>query len=164
MEFLLPNQPRRGLISEFGGYSKDHSRKGELVGDPGMTPTEGLALFEPSQVSGAVDPYGISLFKLEQPDPGLGRDLNAEAMYCACRWNYKETPKDVLRRSYVLICSLNSIFQRVLCVRARPVDWGPNAEMEETKERVVDASPGVLHYLKIKTDDLVEVTLIITPS
>ena len=73
-----------GKMSTFGGPT-----------DTGMSATEGLALFTPADLQ---DPKYSYLF-LPTPPPGttgLGRRLNPETYYFACRWNYKDTPREFL--------------------------------------------------------------------
>jgi len=89
----LPAQPEEilfrveGKMSTFGGPH-----------DLGMSPDEGLALFSNADLK---DPKYSYLF-LPAPPPGtsgLGRRLNPDQYYFACRWNYNETPKEFLRRA-----------------------------------------------------------------
>lgn len=134
---MIPNITYRGKISHFGGPN-----------DKGVSPKEGLALFNPGD-----EIIRSDLFLPEQPEgtTGLARRLNPEALYCACRWNYNETPKPVLRQSYVKIMANGR------SVIAKPCDWGPAAYTD----RIIDASPGVMKALGIKTDDVVEVCLFV---
>jgi hypothetical protein len=63
--------------------------------DTGMSADEGLALFTPADLQ---DPKYSYLF-LPTPPPGttgLGRRLNPEKYYFACRWNYNDTPREFL--------------------------------------------------------------------
>src|ERR1700704_6348808 len=74
-----------GKMSTFGGPD-----------DHGVSPTEGLAIFEPPDLQ---DPKYASLF-LPAPPPGtsgLARRLNPAKYYLACRWDYSQTPKKFLR-------------------------------------------------------------------
>jgi len=128
-----------GKMSTFGGPD-----------DHGMSPTEGLALFEPVDAS---DPRYSYLF-LPAPPPGtsgLGRRLDPSKFYLACRWVYSETPRDFLRNNLATI--LNP--QNGRSVSARPVDWGPNPDTN----RVADLSPGVAGALGLNTDDFVTVSI-----
>ena len=71
-----------GKMSTFGGPT-----------DTGMSASEGLALFTPADLQ---DPKYSYLF-LPTPPPGttgLGRRLNPEKYYFACRWNYNDTPRE----------------------------------------------------------------------
>lgn len=128
-----------GKMSTFGGPL-----------DFGMKPDEGLALFSKPDLE---DPKYAYLF-LPAPPPGtsgLGRRLNPNKFYFACRWNYSDTPKEFLRRS--LACVENPKNGRM--VDARPVDWGPH----ERTGRVADLSPGLAAALGLNTDDIVRITI-----
>src|SRR5262249_3786790 len=81
----LPAQPEEilfcveGNMSTFGGPH-----------DSGMSADEGLALFTKADLQ---NPKYAYLF-LPAPPPGtsgLGRRLNPDQYYFACRWNYAET-------------------------------------------------------------------------
>lgn len=135
----------RGKCSEFGGPF-----------DKGVSKTEGLALFERVEEM-------PQIFLKEQPDllesddgypgktTGLARRLDPDSYYIAMRWRYDITPKSVLRRSIVRVLNeKNNRHVYAICA-----DWGPN----ERTERVADLSPGVMKYLELKTDDIVECTL-----
>ena len=128
-----------GKMSTFGGPA-----------DTGMSATEGLALFTPADLQ---DPKYSYLF-LPTPPPGttgLGRQLNPEKNYFACRWNYKDTPREFLRRSLARV--ENPANGRT--ADARPVDWGPNV----ATGRVADLSPGLANALGLETDDVVRITI-----
>jgi hypothetical protein len=128
-----------GKMSTFGGPN-----------DHGMSPSEGLALFEPRDLD---DPKYADLF-LPAPPPGtsgLGRRLNPDKYYLACRWDYGQTSKEFLRRALVRVENIET--RRA--VEARPVDWGPNADTG----RVADLSPGLAAALKLNTDDIVSITI-----
>src|SRR5438034_1914180 len=128
-----------GKMSTFGGPL-----------DFGMQPDEGLALFSQLDLE---DPKYADLF-LPAPPPGtsgLGRRLNPNKFYFACRWNYLDTPKEFLRRS--LACVKNP--QNGRTADARPVDWGPH----ESTGRVADLSPGLAAALGLNTDDVVRITI-----
>jgi len=76
-----------GKMSTFGGPR-----------DTGMSANEGLALFSPADLQ---DPKYSYLF-LPTPPPGttgLGRRLNPDKYYFACRWNYNDTPREFLKRA-----------------------------------------------------------------
>jgi hypothetical protein len=123
----------RGKCSWFGGPKDD-----------GVSPSEGLAfiydfdaaphLFLPSQPSGTT---------------GLARRLNPQIFYCACRWDYDETPKSMLAdpTRQALVSAGGKSF------RAWPADWGPHQDTG----RIADLSPGLLEALGLSTDDTVEV-------
>jgi N-acetylmuramoyl-L-alanine amidase len=141
----LPAQPEEilfrveGKMSTFGGPH-----------DLGMSPDEGLALFTNADLK---DPKYSYLF-LPAPPPGtsgLGRRLNPDQNYFACRWNYAETPKEFLRRALARV--ENPANGRV--ADARPVDWGPNP----STGRVADLSPGLAAVLGLNTDDIVRITI-----
>lgn len=125
-----------GSISFFGGPE-----------DKGVSPSEGLALYEYYDEN----PY---LFLQEQPvgTTGLARRLNPKRNYCAMRWDYSITPKNVLRNCMVLIKNIKT--EKVSL--AAPADWGP----AEHTGRVVDVSPKVMEAIGTQTDDIVECTLI----
>ena len=128
-----------GKMSTFGGPD-----------DHGMSPSEGLALFEPVDLT---DPRYSYLF-LPAPPPGtsgLGRRLDPTKFYLACRWVYSQTPRDLLRNSLAAVVNP----QNGRSVSARPVDWGPNPDTN----RVADLSPGVAARLGLNTDDFVSVTI-----
>lgn len=126
----------RGRMSTFGGPS-----------DAGVGPSERLAL---------VDDHNFELFKdlfLPQQPPGttgLARRLNPEKFYLACRWNYQETPKEVLAQAWVQV--RNPLTGQE--AYARPVDYGPAL----WTGRAADLSPGLARHLGLETDDEVEVS------
>ena len=133
-DFPIPGELMIGKVSEFGGPNDKHTKE-----------DEGLALYESNQIS-----LNAHLFLGEQPSgtTGLIRRLNPESFYCAMRWNYRVTPKHILRRCMV------SITYRNKHVWASPVDYGPGI-----KERLIDVSPAVMKLLGVKTDELVNVIL-----
>src|SRR5258705_12465528 len=99
-----------GKMSTFGGPR-----------DTGMSADEGLALFTPADLK---DPKYSYLF-LPAPPPGttgLGRRLNPEKYYFACRWNYNDTPREFLRRAIEGVKNPAN----GPAADTRPVDWGPN--------------------------------------
>lgn len=124
-----------GRVSWFGGPD-----------DEGVSPSEGLALYEPEQTS-----EHPQLFLDEQPPgtTGLARRLNPDAYYIAMRWDYDVHSKDELRAMLVLVYA--PLTGRAFL--ARPTDWGPH----EDTTRLADISPGLLNALGIETDDEVEV-------
>src|SRR3954463_8442157 len=128
-----------GKMSTFGGPT-----------DRGMSTTEGLALFTPADLK---DPKYSYLFLPTPPSgtTGLGRRLDPEKHYFACRWNYNETPREFLRRSLARV--ENPANGRT--ADARPVDWGPNV----STGRVADLSPGLAKALGLQTDDIVRITI-----
>ena len=128
-----------GRMSTFGGPR-----------DTGMSATEGLALFTQADLK---DPKYSYLF-LSTPPPGttgLGRRLNPDKYYFACRWNYNDTPKEFLKRTLARV--ENPLNNRA--VDARPVDWGPHV----STGRVADLSPGLAAALGLNTDDVVRITI-----
>jgi hypothetical protein len=128
-----------GKMSTFGGPH-----------DLGMSADEDLALFAKLDLQ---DPKYACLF-LPAPPPGtsgVGRRLNPDQYYFACRWDYADTPKEFLRRSLARV-------QNLLNGRtadARPVDWGPHP----STGRVADLSPGLAAALGLNTDDIVRITI-----
>jgi hypothetical protein len=118
--------------------------------DIGMTPDEGLALFDESDLT---NPKYAYLFLPAPPagTSGLGRRLNPKQYYFACRWNYTDTPKEFLRRTLARV--ENPVNDRA--ADARPVDWGPNP----STGRVADLSPGLAADLGLNTDDVVRITI-----
>jgi N-acetylmuramoyl-L-alanine amidase len=128
-----------GKMSTFGGPK-----------DTGMSADEGLALFTQADLQ---DPKYSYLF-LPTPPPGttgLGRRLNPEKYYFACRWNYNDTPKEFLKRALARV--ENPLNGRT--ADARPVDWGPHI----STGRVADLSPGLATALGLQTDDVVRITI-----
>ena len=112
--------------------------------DTGVSASEGLAFLYDFDDA----PH---LFLSAQPasTTGLARRLDPNTFYVACRWDYDQIPKDMLRDQ-----------SRKAVVRAHgreflayPADWGPN----ETTGRVADLSPALLEALELETDDEVEV-------
>ena len=112
----LPAQPEEilfrveGKMSTFGGPH-----------DLGMAANEDLALFTKADLQ---DPKYAYLFLPASPPgtSGLGRRLNPDQYYFACRWNYAATPREFLRRALARV--ENPANGRA--VDARPVDWGPH--------------------------------------
>src|SRR5437773_4153499 len=128
-----------GKMSTFGGPR-----------DTGMSADEGLALFTPADLQ---NPKYSYLF-LPAPPPGttgLGRRLNPDKYYFACRWNYNDTPREFLKRTLARV--ENPANGRA--ADARPVDWGPHI----STGRVADLSPGLAVALGLQTDDVVRITI-----
>ena len=128
-----------GKMSTFGGPR-----------DTGMSADEGLALFTPADLQ---NPKYSYLF-LPAPPPGttgLGRRLNPDKYYFACRWNYNDTPREFLKRALARV--ENPANGRT--ADARPADWGPNI----STGRVADLSPGLAAALGLQTDDVVRITI-----
>jgi hypothetical protein len=123
-----------GPVSWFGGPQ-----------DTGVSPDEGLAFLYDVEDA----PH---LFLEEQPSgtTGLARRLDPSVFYVACRWDYNETPKEMLAgNKMALVVARKTGIRRL----AWPADWGPH---QDTK-RVADVSPGLLESLGIDTDDDVDV-------
>lgn len=122
-----------GKVSWFGGPD-----------DEGVAPDEPLAFI-----------YFVEdaphLFLNYQPDDttGLARRLDPSVFYIACRWDYDETPREMLLEEMALVRSVDTGVVRF----AFPADWGPNANTG----RIADISPGLMESLGIDTDDEVEV-------
>src|SRR5581483_4872257 len=141
----LPAQPEEilfrveGKMSTFGGPH-----------DLGMAANEDLALFTKADFQ---NPSYAYLFLPASPPgtSGLGRRLNPDQYYFACRWDYAATPKEFLRRALARV--ENPANGRA--VDARPVDWGPHP----TTGRVADLSPGLAAALGLNTDDIVKITI-----
>lgn len=125
----------RGKVSWFGGPD-----------DEGVAPDEGLAFIYELDTA----PH---LFLSAQPagTNGLARRLNSAVPYIACRWDYDVYPKEMLAsQDYVALVHAPDTGRFFL---AWPADWGPG----EQTGRVADISKGLLDYLAIETDDLVDV-------
>lgn len=122
-----------GKVSWFGGPL-----------DEGVAPDEGLAFI--SDISDA--PY---LFLPDQPPgtTGLARRLNPNMPYVACRWDYDETPKEMLVQVIAVVYAPKT----GRAFFAAPADWGPH----EDTGRAADVSSGLLQALGLETDDEVEV-------
>ena len=127
----------RGRMATFGGPQ-----------DFGMSPSEGLALFNPADLK---NPAHRDLFLPAQPPgtTGLGRRLNPDKYYIACRWDYAETPVSFLKNTVAIVRNPRTQKQ----VEARPADWGPNLRTG----RIADVSPGIAAELDLDTDDIVEI-------
>src|SRR5947207_5062135 len=141
----LPAQPEEilfrveGKMSTFGGPH-----------DLGMAANEDLALFNKADLQ---NPKYSYLF-LPAPPPGtsgLGRRLNPDQYYFACRWNYVDTPREFLKRTLARV--ENPANGRA--ADARPVDWGPHI----STGRVAELSPGLALALGLQTDDVVRITI-----
>jgi N-acetylmuramoyl-L-alanine amidase len=121
-----------GKVSHFGG-----------PGDMGVSPDEGLAFIQAVEDA----PH---LFLPYQPKgtTGLARRLNPNVHYIACRWNYNNTPREMLLSEQALVRTPGGME-----LTAFPADWGPHSDTN----RIADLSPGLMRNLKIQTDDVVEV-------
>lgn len=130
-----------GTCSHFGGPD-----------DSGVRPSEGLALYDRDDLTTA---RGRNLFLPTQPRgaAGLARRLNPDALYVACRWDYRVTGRSLLRRRMVRVSRVG----HPNAVDAWPVDWGPARKTG----RIVDCSPGLLRALGAVTDDVLRVELVL---
>jgi len=114
--------------------------------DYGVAHDEGLAFI-----------YDVSdaphLFLPEQPDgtTGLARRLDPDIFYLACRWDYDDTPKEMLDDP--MLKALVTCKETGKSFLAWPADWGPHGDTD----RVADLSPGLMKALQVETDDTVEV-------
>ncbi len=128
----------RGKMSTFGGPN-----------DTGMTPTEGLAIIQNSDI-GTVP--GVKELFIDPARGALGRNLNnKKAAYIACRWDYRVTPRSYLAATNVIV--RNPITGKQIA--ARPVDWGP----AEWTHRVADLSDFVADELGLQTNGECEVLI-----
>lgn len=126
--------------------------------DRDIRPDQGLKYFDKADLE---DPKFAYLFLPTQPPgtSGLGRRLNPDSYYVACRWDEVVTPRELLRNSLARVENL----QTGRAAEARPVDWRP----DPSTGRMADLSPGLAAALSLKTNDLVRVTLVagrITPA
>ena len=139
-----------GPMSVFGGPD-----------DTGVTPSEGLALWEPLEIASA--PPGLFLDNQPKGTSGLARRLNPDANYIACRWNYHELEarhgltRAKLRHVPVLVRALHPKPGKPEHLYCWAVDWGPNVRTR----RVADLSPGAARRLGLRTDDAVSVSIIV---
>lgn len=119
----------RGKVSWFGGPD-----------DMGVSPDEGLAFIYDVDTA----PH---LFLATQPPgtTGLARRLDPQTRYIACRWDYDQTPKEMLPGMMVIVRAVKT---GRIC-EATPADWGPHQDTD----RIADVSPGLLEELGIETDD-----------
>jgi hypothetical protein len=126
-----------GRMSWFGGPH-----------DTGVSPSEGLALFDSSDVSSFPD-----IFLPSQPPgtTGLARRLNPDAAYIACRWDYGVTPKRFLKSAKVLVTNPRNGRSEL----TTPTDFGPDSPTG----RIADLSPGTAHRLGLDTDDTCTVSI-----
>src|SRR5579884_1249443 len=128
----------RGKMTAFGGPS-----------DAGVGPKTGLALVQESDVERlkeyflAEPPLGVT---------GLARRLNPDALYIACRWDYKDISKEELTE---VIATVTNPLSGVTAA-AKPVDWGPKPETG----RVAGLSPALIKRLGLQTDDDVDVSIV----
>lgn len=126
-----------GKMSTFGGPN-----------DTGMRTIEGLALW--SSAAQMVQ-HGLGEYLVASPRfPGLGRQLNPDKAYLACRWDYRVTPVSFLQNAVAYVTdSAGKV------AAARPVDWGPH----ERTGRVADLSPGLAKLLDLDTNEICTVRI-----
>lgn len=125
----------KGKMSTFGGPK-----------DFGMKAAEGLALVNAANLNKVID-----YFLPEQPPgtTGIGRRLNPDTFYIACRWEYEKTSHEQLIDMMVTVRNPKTGTSE----QAKPVDWGPNVNTH----RIADLSPGLAAALGLETDDECEV-------
>jgi N-acetylmuramoyl-L-alanine amidase len=129
-----------GKMSVFGGPS-----------DKGMSRTEGLGLFSSEQ---DMINHGLADYLLPEQEagvPGLGRRLNPNKYYLACRWWETDLKREYLKNAWAWVESASTRKR----LQARPVDSGP----AEWTNRVADLSPGLAKALNLKTDGICRVTI-----
>ena len=110
--------------------------------DSGMTPKEGLGLYEDAEADHRPD-----LFLPAIPGKGTSQRLRPTANFIAMRY-----PKGVNRRE--LQCAVWRVEANGKSVLASLVDWGP----AEWTGRALDLSSAIMSELGIKTDDVVSAT------
>ena len=133
---------RRGKMSTFGGAA-----------DTGMREDEGLAIVGTDNFAAVVARHealhpGVPLFTTAQNATGkpLGRALNPDAFYIACRWDYDHeiARKDLVKCTIRVRNALTEAEKEAVAT-----DWGPH----ERTGRVADLSPGLAEALGLRTDD-----------
>lgn len=124
--------------------------KGKVSWFGGPDDVNGVAPDEPLAFINSVDDQP-DLFLPEQPPgtTGLARRLDPSEFYVACRWNYDDTPPELLLANKALVRNPKTGKQ----FYAFPSDWGPG----EQTGRVADVSPALMEALGVETDDEVEV-------
>ena len=85
----------------------------------------------------------------QQNGSGLARLLNPFTHYLACRWDYSQTPHEMLLNNVALVTGVRT----GISLTAFPADWGPH----ESTGRVADLSPSLLADLGLTTDDEVQI-------
>lgn len=129
-----------GKMSTFGGPD-----------DNGMRPDEGLALFSSEQ---DMRNHGLGDFLLSSQQAGftgLGRRLNPDKPYLACRWWETDLKKEFLRNTSAWVENAKTGVR----LSARPVDAGPH----DRTHRVADLSPGLAKALGLITNDICRVSI-----
>lgn len=114
-----------------------------------MSADEGLALFNSSAQMVAYLGGEYVLSVAAAGASGLGRRLNPETHYVACRWPVSRYP--FLRQAIAWV--ENPADHKKLA--ARPADWGPNVRTG----RVADLSPALARDLGLDTDGECVVTV-----
>ena len=129
-----------GKMSVFGGPD-----------DKGMAPAEGLGLFSSEQdmINHGLADYLLS--EKEAGTPGLGRRLDPNKYYLACRWWETDLKRDFLKNAWAWVENASTGKR----LKARPVDSGP----AEWTNRVADLSPGLAKALNLKTNSICRVTI-----
>jgi hypothetical protein len=127
----------QGKMSVFGGPN-----------DTGMKEEEGLALYNSEAEMQA---HGVGDFLLPPNGYGLGRRLNTEKFYVACRWWGYGLKRSFMQDALVVVGNPRTRRQEI----ARAIDYGPN----ENTGRVADLSPGLARALGLNTDDICTVTI-----
>ena len=131
-----------GKMSTFGGPR-----------DGGMSPIEGLAIFETLAEAEAVGLGSYFMSIGEAGFQGLGRRLRVEKDYVACRWDYTITSRKFLQKAIAWVS--NPGRPDLPPVACAPMDWGPHV----TTGRVADLSPATAAKLKLDTDGTCTVTI-----
>lgn len=123
----------KGKCSWFGGPH-----------DAGVDADEGLAFIDDT-----ADAPELFLDRQPPGTTGLARRLNPDTFYIACRWDYDQTPPDMLLDNRALVHARKT----GRTFSAAPADWGPH----EDTGRIADISPGLMDALGITTDDEIEI-------
>lgn len=134
-QYILPNIRYRGFASNFGGPLDD-----------GVEANEGVALYNQDEADCRPELFLPRFVTVEGVEVNLARRLIPDALYCACRWDYGATPKDLLRTSRVFVQRVDNHNQSAY---VSPADWGPN----ERLNRIIDLSPGVFKAMGLVEDE-----------
>ena len=132
---ILPGIRYSGFASNFGGPN-----------DKGVKDGEGVALFNEYEVINHPEFFLPPFITSSGTPAGLARRLVVEAAYCACRWDYKVTPKVTLRWTMVRV---ERVDRPEAVAYVYPIDWGPNIDTG----RIIDLSPSVFNLLELKEDE-----------
>src|SRR5439155_17257468 len=90
---------------------------------------------------------------LPTPPPGttgLGRRLNPDKYYFACRWNYTDTPREFLKRALARVENPSN----GRSADARRVDWGRYI----STGRVADLFPGLAAASRLQPESVARIT------